>query len=685
MKNYLKKVWLIFLLSLVVTAQLPVVYGQKKYPGDKTTNLHVAAYVNDFGALLQALDNGCVPAACDEAGNDALTYAHQGSKVESFLNYLSYNQYTPLRRAFYEWEVWIDYQNVCKRRSLLSGVEKGCLVGSVEVDSGLAVDEARFLCAVERSTLENVIRLLLKAPDRAKFLVKRVPKGIHYCNDDIRDLLLCLKKRGGMVLTKLYRWIVEKNKPQIINFLISLNTESRSNEILETLLYHAVSASNIELVIMLLKKGVSPNWRDYCGRTPLMIAVMCGRGIGMIHCLISYGADLRAQDSTGNTAMSLAVKFKCGGEIIAALDVGECESGDEELTSLFNGLVMNEGQRSSDYDDYEGKGSNGKEAPVAVENAPVVRCVSQVVGGVSLSPDEIREILFLGSTTDVCMLVLKLIEQDKVDKLLEHFDACSDGSFAKKLLATLQRYTSLSMRNIAVLKWIFCSGNPKVIPFAQELDVSNRVLKKCLVSVFANDPLENVVRFLLNNLSKADDLVDAIPSRLRFKDRRSSSLRSALRRMYETVQSKSKKYQTDRSLFRWVVRIHKKVKKEVVDIFISHSTESNKILERLLYYAVSGKDVDLTSMLLKKGVSPNWRDENGQTALMIAMHNRCTDNCEIISLLQEYGATGTVAGEGACEVSACDKSNDYSGEGFGIGYTVNDDLNKAIALSLIEY
>ena len=67
----------------------------------------------------------------------------------------------------------------------------------------------------------------------------------------------------------------------------------------------AASLNGIETAERLMQKGLSPNFQDDKGRTPLHVAA--ARGFGdMIELLLRYGADPNVQDCRGNIPLHLA-------------------------------------------------------------------------------------------------------------------------------------------------------------------------------------------------------------------------------------------------------------------------------------------------------------------------------------------------------------------------------------------
>jgi ankyrin repeat protein len=65
---------------------------------------------------------------------------------------------------------------------------------------------------------------------------------------------------------------------------------------------------NVEKVRLLLAAGANVNARSEIERTPLLVAASYPGTVGLLRLLLDRGADLRAQDRTGATALGLAVR-----------------------------------------------------------------------------------------------------------------------------------------------------------------------------------------------------------------------------------------------------------------------------------------------------------------------------------------------------------------------------------------
>lgn len=77
-----------------------------------------------------------------------------------------------------------------------------------------------------------------------------------------------------------------------------------------TALCYAVERGNISMAKLLLEKGANIEFRDPWGNTPLSTAVFhegdSENSLEMIHLLLSYGADVNAENNYGVSPKSLA-------------------------------------------------------------------------------------------------------------------------------------------------------------------------------------------------------------------------------------------------------------------------------------------------------------------------------------------------------------------------------------------
>ena len=70
-------------------------------------------------------------------------------------------------------------------------------------------------------------------------------------------------------------------------------------------MYEAASEGRLDVVRLLLKRGVDPNIQDQYGDTPLHIAAHGGHD-DVVKLLLEYGADPTVKDKDGRTPLDLA-------------------------------------------------------------------------------------------------------------------------------------------------------------------------------------------------------------------------------------------------------------------------------------------------------------------------------------------------------------------------------------------
>lgn len=94
----------------------------------------------------------------------------------------------------------------------------------------------------------------------------------------------------------LAKYLKEKSLEDILN----INYNNKIN-ILET----AIRANNTKALVLLLDKGISPDWEMYKSRYPLMVAVEARNTIA-VDILLKKGADVNLSNSSGRTALMQA-------------------------------------------------------------------------------------------------------------------------------------------------------------------------------------------------------------------------------------------------------------------------------------------------------------------------------------------------------------------------------------------
>ena len=121
---------------------------------------------------------------------------------------------------------------------------------------------------------------------------------------------------------------MSKKTPQLPNSLVSgilasdeaviyqLNEQELATPLSDgrNALFYAVINLNINLVIFILNKGVSPSVQDKLGWSPLHYASQ-NQNVETINLLLDFGANINCQDNYGNTPLWRAVFNSKGIEI----------------------------------------------------------------------------------------------------------------------------------------------------------------------------------------------------------------------------------------------------------------------------------------------------------------------------------------------------------------------------------
>ncbi|XP_043469382.1 putative ankyrin repeat protein RF_0580 isoform X2 [Leptopilina heterotoma] len=178
---------------------------------------------------------------------------------------------------------------------------------------------------------EELMRLLQFAPIRKiRDLIMNYPSlDLHYPNKDLRTPLTIAIDRGDSQILAL---IIDKIPTDLDSTmtqscgksaLMHASYFSGNLEILQILLkkgvdlykrdirgwnclYYAIVGRKIENVEFLLKSGLNVNSEDELGRTPLMISVFLST-FDIFSLLLDHDADVHKQDKFGFTAIELAI------------------------------------------------------------------------------------------------------------------------------------------------------------------------------------------------------------------------------------------------------------------------------------------------------------------------------------------------------------------------------------------
>lgn len=125
--------------------------------------------------------------------------------------------------------------------------------------------------------------------------------------------------------------------PLVLQYDWIRDTINYSDQNGETALYKAVSKEELDLAKKLIEHGADPNYSTINGYTPLMWA---GRhGVKFVEFLISSGANVDAQDASGNSAIFHAVTFNYSNEVLEHLIAA---GANVDLTNIWHETVVHE-------------------------------------------------------------------------------------------------------------------------------------------------------------------------------------------------------------------------------------------------------------------------------------------------------------------------------------------------------
>ncbi|RMZ96205.1 putative S-acyltransferase 23 [Brachionus plicatilis] len=122
-------------------------------------------------------------------------------------------------------------------------------------------------------------------------------------------------KKGVNILNELdsegftpMHWAVYDGSVETVRYLLNNNAihDSSSNKANQSPLHWACAKGRLEMVSLLVEKGINVNQKDSKGYTPLITASQFGNA-AIITYLISLGADLDAEDNNGDNALHWAV------------------------------------------------------------------------------------------------------------------------------------------------------------------------------------------------------------------------------------------------------------------------------------------------------------------------------------------------------------------------------------------
>lgn len=128
-----------------------------------------------------------------------------------------------------------------------------------------------------------------------------------------------MKKNNNIeMFQKVLCYLRENKNSEVVSILNDIELEVVDSDG-RTLLHHAVIEGCLNIVEVLLKKGVDCSPKDDEEWTPLHYAVQ-NYNADIVELLLKYGADINAQDSNGNTVIWRAVfASKGNGDVINIL------------------------------------------------------------------------------------------------------------------------------------------------------------------------------------------------------------------------------------------------------------------------------------------------------------------------------------------------------------------------------
>lgn len=109
-------------------------------------------------------------------------------------------------------------------------------------------------------------------------------------------------ERGRLEFTAAYY-----NNTDALSALLSRTETVVKDSYGRTLLFHAIDNKNMDMLMMLLDKGLSPNEIDDSGTTPIFHA-MKNRNYGALYALLDNGGNVYSKDRNGNNLLHLAAR-----------------------------------------------------------------------------------------------------------------------------------------------------------------------------------------------------------------------------------------------------------------------------------------------------------------------------------------------------------------------------------------
>ncbi|XP_066582061.1 ankyrin repeat domain-containing protein 7-like [Prorops nasuta] len=112
------------------------------------------------------------------------------------------------------------------------------------------------------------------------------------------------------------------NNPQMLEELLKKNANPRQTDICGwNSLQYAIAGEKIANVSYLLKYGLSKNFRDFKGQTPLMTAVLLS-SLDIIKLLLNCKVDIDERDDVGLSAIQIAILYRKRDAILLLIQKG---------------------------------------------------------------------------------------------------------------------------------------------------------------------------------------------------------------------------------------------------------------------------------------------------------------------------------------------------------------------------
>ena len=130
---------------------------------------------------------------------------------------------------------------------------------------------------------------------------------------------------------------VFNDRPKIVKLLINAGADiNHVNSSGDTALTRISSTYKVEMLLLLIEAGADVNYVDPAAEYTLLMRASKNRNPGMVELLIDAGADVNYVNSRGDTALTLAEKFKGtdeGDEIVEILKPSETGRVDTAITN----------------------------------------------------------------------------------------------------------------------------------------------------------------------------------------------------------------------------------------------------------------------------------------------------------------------------------------------------------------